>query len=292
MHEGRERKTFQFSITESMELMSYEDLVVKQNNKRTPEVILETSRPLVLLLPWLLAKPKHTRKYVELYLDKGFDVLTISITVWKVIWPMIGAQVVATDIVEFLRDHENFQPLFVHGFSAGNYLWSEALVKISGNMERYKSVMDRVRGQVFDSPPSTPPAFQRGFAMALFPNNALLSCLFEYAISLQLYLFYNIVTKHIINGYEAVLRPPSKVPCLMFISKDDPISPFDRNMDVMDVWRSNGIEAQVKWWDKSQHVGHFVQHRSEYLEQLNSLLESVGLSNLKRSEQIPSTTVN
>lgn len=93
MHEGREKKFFQYSITESMELMSYEDLVVNRSNKRTPDVILKTNRPLVLVLPWLLAKPKHTKKYVELYLDKGFDVLTITITVWKVIWPMIGAQV-------------------------------------------------------------------------------------------------------------------------------------------------------------------------------------------------------
>lgn len=66
----------------------------------------------------------------------------------------------------------------------------------------------------------------------------------DFRYRLQLYLFYNIVTKHIINGYEAVLRPPSKVPCLMFISKDDPISPFDRNMEVMDAWKSNGIQVR------------------------------------------------
>ncbi|CAH1392172.1 unnamed protein product [Nezara viridula] len=183
MTETRERKIFKCSIADSIELMSYEELVVKPNNKRTPEIILQTNRPLVLLHPWLLAQPKHTRKFVELYLEKGFDVLKIQITIWKVLWPVIGSQVVAANVVEFLHDHEKFQPLFVHGFSAGNYLWSEALVKIAGNMERYKSVMDRIRGQVLDSPPSTPPAFQRGFAIALFPNNPILSFLFENTIT-------------------------------------------------------------------------------------------------------------
>ncbi|XP_014272599.1 transmembrane protein 53-B isoform X2 [Halyomorpha halys] len=292
MLEAKERKIFIYPVADSIELISYEELVVKPTDKRTPEVILETNRPLVLLLPWLLAKPKHTRKYIELYLDKGFDVLKIQITIWKVLWPVIGSQVVAGDVVEFLHDHEKFQPLFVHGFSAGNYLWSESLVKIAGNLERYKNVMDRIRGQVLDSPPSTPPAFQKGFAIALFPNNPLLSFLFENTITLQLYLFYNTVTKHLINGFQAVLCPPSKVPCLMFISKDDPISPFDRNMVIVEAWKSNGIQAQIKCWDKSQHVGHFVHHRNEYIDQLNTMLESVGLSNLTKTEQDLETSAN
>lgn len=93
MTETHERKIFKYPIADNIELMSYEELEVKPRNERTPEVTLQTNRPLVLLHPWLLAKPKHIRKFIELYLEKGFDVLKVQITIWKVLWPVIGSQV-------------------------------------------------------------------------------------------------------------------------------------------------------------------------------------------------------
>lgn len=45
------------------------------------------------MLPWLMAKPKHIKKYAELYIDQGFDVVTVNVTPWQVIWPKKGSQV-------------------------------------------------------------------------------------------------------------------------------------------------------------------------------------------------------
>lgn len=50
-------------------------------------------KPLVILLPWLMSKPKHIRKYAQLYIDQGYDVLAVSVTPWQVMWPKKGTQV-------------------------------------------------------------------------------------------------------------------------------------------------------------------------------------------------------
>lgn len=51
-------------------------------------------KPLVVLLSWLMSKEKHLKKYAQLYIDQGFDVLTVSVTPWQVIWPKKGTQVI------------------------------------------------------------------------------------------------------------------------------------------------------------------------------------------------------
>lgn len=40
-----------------------------------------------------MSKQKHLKKYAQLYTDQGFDVLTVSVTPWQVIWPKQGTQV-------------------------------------------------------------------------------------------------------------------------------------------------------------------------------------------------------
>lgn len=52
-----------------------------------------SDRPLVLILSWLLGKPKHLSKYAKLYIDQGFDVLITEITPWQLLWPAKGSQV-------------------------------------------------------------------------------------------------------------------------------------------------------------------------------------------------------
>lgn len=51
-------------------------------------------KPLVVLLTWLMAKKKHIYKYANFYVDKGFDVLNVTITPWQLLWPTKGSQVI------------------------------------------------------------------------------------------------------------------------------------------------------------------------------------------------------
>lgn len=44
-------------------------------------------RPLVVLFGWLLAKRRHLNKYGNLYLSKGFDVLSVQVPPAQILWP-------------------------------------------------------------------------------------------------------------------------------------------------------------------------------------------------------------
>lgn len=50
-------------------------------------------RPLVVMLSWLMAKKKPLLKYAEIYTEMGFDVLTIQISPWQLLWPVKGTHV-------------------------------------------------------------------------------------------------------------------------------------------------------------------------------------------------------
>lgn len=44
----------------------------------------ELDKPLVVMFQWLMAKPNHIKKYAQLYIDQGFDVMSVSVTPWQV----------------------------------------------------------------------------------------------------------------------------------------------------------------------------------------------------------------
>lgn len=50
-------------------------------------------KPLVVMFPWLLARKNHISKYYDIYLSRGYDVLSVSITPWQFFWPLTGTQV-------------------------------------------------------------------------------------------------------------------------------------------------------------------------------------------------------
>lgn len=129
-----------------------------------------SEKPLLVLLSWLLAKKKHVEKYAQLYLDQGFEVLHVSITPWQLLWPVKGSQIVAADVVKFLEQNVTYHPLVLHGFSVGGYVWGECLVHMARNMERYKSVINRIEAQVWDSAADIT-EIPEGVPFAMFPKN-------------------------------------------------------------------------------------------------------------------------
>lgn len=41
-----------------------------------------------------MAKPGPLKKYAKIYIDQGFDVLTMTVTPWQLLWPTKGSQVI------------------------------------------------------------------------------------------------------------------------------------------------------------------------------------------------------
>ena len=86
-------------ITKNMELISSDNDI--QIDKSMPLHLTspkfgENNKPLVVMLSWLMAKKKHILKYANFYMDQGFDVLSVSITPWQLLWPVKGTQVRVT----------------------------------------------------------------------------------------------------------------------------------------------------------------------------------------------------
>ncbi|XP_014272594.1 uncharacterized protein [Halyomorpha halys] len=283
-----QRNIFQCKITKNIKMFSHDSLIMEPRQGELPHIQLKNDRPLVVLLSWLNAKPKHTKKFVDLYMNKGFDVLNVETFMWHLLWPIRGSQVTASNILEFIHENKRFQPILVHGLSSGTYVWSEVLVKVAADIQKYEKTINRVKGQIFDSPPSAPPEFQKAFAKALFVKIPFLSYLFENSLTFYLFICNKIVTKHLKRAYEAAHNPPVKIPSLMFISKDDLIAPFQLNMNMFHCWKKNGLAAFVKCWDKSRHIGHYHYHQEEYMNQLNLFLEFIGLNNLAKPNRIKS----
>ncbi|KPJ07009.1 hypothetical protein RR48_03240 [Papilio machaon] len=50
------------------------------------------NKPMCIMLSWLLSKPKHVLKYAELYLEQGYDVISVSCTPWQLMRPMNGVK--------------------------------------------------------------------------------------------------------------------------------------------------------------------------------------------------------
>jgi hypothetical protein len=83
-------------ITKNIELISaHNDIQIDKSSslRLTYPKLGENNTPLVVMLSWLMAKRKHILKYANFYMDQGFDVLSVSITPWQLLWPMKGTQV-------------------------------------------------------------------------------------------------------------------------------------------------------------------------------------------------------
>lgn len=89
----------------------------------------DEKRPLLVLFAWLFAKDRHLDKYRNLYIQRGFDVLTVKIQVSDFLIPRRGSHVVAKNIVNFLKDSQ--YPIFIfHAFSVGAYQMGEVFVQL------------------------------------------------------------------------------------------------------------------------------------------------------------------
>lgn len=84
------------ALTKNLHLLSDKKKDAKIVNL---QLSVPQDKPLVVLLSWLLAKRKHIYKYADFYIDRGFDVLNVTITPWQLLWPAKGTQVLITQVV-------------------------------------------------------------------------------------------------------------------------------------------------------------------------------------------------
>lgn len=261
------------TLSKSLELISVDNVeVVKQ--KSPPLLVTEKRRPLVVMLAWMLAKKQHLNKYAEVYLKRGYDVLTVHITPWQLMWPVNGTQVVADEVLQFLHHNSVCQPLVLHGFSVGGYVWGEVMVRMKQDLERYQHVIDRIIGQAWDSAADVT-EIHIGLPLAIFPKNPILRTALEKYVRYHLKTFHAAATIHYLRSSQLFHTNLVHSPALLLVSKSDPVGSVSSNLRVRDTWRSMGIKTYWKCWDDSKHVSHFLKYRSDYIQTLEAFLDSL-----------------
>lgn len=112
----------------------------------------QPSRPLLLLLPWLGSRPQAVSKYCEIYFRTGFDVLMVESQVSLFLWPRWGLEYGAR-LLDLLESDQRFcrRPLLVHAFSIGGYTFSQLMMHMAQDRERYQGLAQRIHGQIYDS---------------------------------------------------------------------------------------------------------------------------------------------
>ena len=235
----------------------------------------QQERPLVLIYGWLVAKAKHIHKYGDFYLGKGFDVLHIKVEPLQLMWPKV-AQGVVKQVVQFTeRPERNRQPILVHGFSVGGYLFGETLVKIHSDPKTEREVGERIQGQIFDSPVDIE-GVPRGFSQAVTPVPVLQKVL-ETSVHGYMRLFPKSVTDHYQRSSATFHANKLKTPTLFLYSSSDPIGIPEPIENLVEKWRAKGVTVDTKRWEDTPHVSHFHYHPVQYIHTLTDFLQSLGL---------------
>uniref|UniRef100_A0A8C5QRC0 RNA binding motif protein 28 n=1 Tax=Leptobrachium leishanense TaxID=445787 RepID=A0A8C5QRC0_9ANUR len=128
----------------SSSIYLYSDPSIKESDR--------SSRPLLLLLPWLGSKAKALEKYIQLYFKLGFDVLVAESSLSHFLWPKRGLTY-AGQLQDLLTSEKDLssRSLFIHAMSIGGYTFAQMLVSTSKGTENQKKVLERFHGQVYDS---------------------------------------------------------------------------------------------------------------------------------------------
>ncbi|XP_034478397.1 uncharacterized protein LOC117784699 isoform X2 [Drosophila innubila] len=259
------------------------NMTLYTNNKANIEVDPKTlafkkptGNPLVLMMAWLMAKQKHLKKYAQIYTEMGFDVMVVHITPWQLLWPTKGTQVVAAETLKFLENNKSYAPIVMHGFSVGAYQMGEIMLQMSRDMDRYGSVLDRFACQIWDSAADIT-EIPVGLPKSIFPKNERMQSALRNYTLYHMKTFHNQATIHYMRSSQMFHSTILKVPALFFVSDNDPIGPPSSNQAVRENWERANIKVTFKCWQRSQHAGHLMKHRDEYLEALFQHLENCGV---------------
>nr|XP_027195947.1 transmembrane protein 53-A-like [Dermatophagoides pteronyssinus] len=235
-----------------------------------------TTKKLVIIFGWLFAQDRHLDKYRKLYLDLGFDVLTIRTDLIQLLFPTFGSQIMMLKLIEFIRKNQNqYNQYIVHAFSVGVYVMGESLVLMKQN--RNKDVRDILRkqwkGVIIDSAVDVNEG-PIGLAKAT-TTNFLLQILIIILIRFYYIINYPLATRHYLESSRQIHINPYNCPSLAFISKDDPMVNHDDHIKTFEKHRNNGLIAIVKSWNQSQHVAHYLKYPDEYRSILIKFLDNV-----------------
>ncbi|XP_014905144.1 uncharacterized protein LOC106958010 isoform X2 [Poecilia latipinna] len=236
-------------------------------------------KPLMLMLPWLGSRSQAVTKYCEIYFRTGFDVLVVESEVKDFLWPRWGLERGKT-LLELLQSEPLVtRPLLIHAFSIGGYTFAQLLVHISQDKQLYQAVINRIKGQVYDSlVVGSVEHMATGLGKTLYPR-------WESLIVQSSMLYFRIFKHQTVDYFNASIdtfyNTPVKAPALIFFCENDPLSDAPSVEKLVEYWQNLGMDVTAKKWEVSTHAGHLRRHPQEYLSTLNTFLHSLHIVPLK-----------
>ncbi|MBN3271109.1 TMM53 protein, partial [Polyodon spathula] len=269
------------TITSGVTAQKISTTITFYKNESKVAFMLQQNGPksLLLLLPWLGSQAHAVDKYREIYFRQGFDVLTVESKTSYFLWPRWGLDYGA-QVLELLQsDSFVSRPLLLHAFSIGGYIFAQMMVHISNNAQQYKSMTDRIKGQIYDS--LVIGSVER---MATGVGKMVLLKM-EGLLRKGTLLYFNILKGYTVDYYNVTIgmfwNNPPQTPALFFYCENDPLSDHKEVERLMQSWHLQGINVVGKGWKDCVHAGHLKKHPQEYLATLDQFLQSINTTPLK-----------
>ncbi|XP_042026790.1 transmembrane protein 53-like [Salvia splendens] len=255
----------------------------------------------VVILGWLGAKPKHLRRYVEMYNARGIHAVTFVASVMDVLSFDLGRKLeervrsLADELAAWLSDHGGRDRILIfHTFSNTGWL---AYGAILDNLKDRQDLLEKIKGCVVDSggdPDIDPKVWAAGFTTALLKKSSsatysstetaqsneshpfcvetLMLGAFEKLFSFLLNL--PDVNRRLRKIISILSRSQPPCPQLYLYSTGDKVIPFQRVETFMDEQRQNG-KLHVFSFDfgSSPHVDHYRTFPDVYASQLDNFLK-------------------
>ncbi|XP_029617524.1 uncharacterized protein LOC115199099 isoform X2 [Salmo trutta] len=233
-------------------------------------------RPLLLLFPWLGARPGAMAKYRNLYLERGLDILSVESTVWHFLWPRWGLEYGA-EVLEVLDDPRfKGRPLLVHAFSIGGYTFTQLLSQMVREPHKYPGLAQRVVGHVYDSLViGSLEHMATGLGKTLFPR---MEPLVRYTVLLYFWLFKSQTVHYYDNSVQVFYNSPVTAPALFFFCENDALCDPVAMEAVLDFWRKRGVAVETRKWKESVHAAHLRCHPEEYLSTLETFFNLLNVA--------------
>uniref|UniRef100_A0A8C7PD15 Uncharacterized protein n=1 Tax=Oncorhynchus mykiss TaxID=8022 RepID=A0A8C7PD15_ONCMY len=205
--------------------------------------------PLLLMLPWLGSRPQAVAKYCEIYFRTGFDVLIVESEVSQFLWPGWGLDYGARVLDVQQSDRFVSRPLLVHAFSIGGYTFTQLLVHISHDTQKYHSFIKRIKGHIYDSLVlGSLERMATGLSKNLFPRLETFKC-------------------HTVDYFNTGIN--------VWHLQEQPCRPH------LLLPERHAVLSQCRKWEESTHAGHLGRHPQEYLFTLETFLQSLSMVPLK-----------
>ncbi|XP_036376019.1 uncharacterized protein LOC118771940 isoform X2 [Megalops cyprinoides] len=239
------------------------------------------ANPLLLLFPWLGSRPQAVAKYCEPYLAAGFDALVVESGVSQFLWPRWGLEYAATVLEVLQRDGFDSRPLLVHALSIGGYTFTQLLVHVCRDNQRYRGLTDRIRGQIYDSLVcGSLERMAAGVGKNVFPW-------WEGLVTQASLLYFRVFKSYTVDyfnaGVDVFLNSPVAAPALFFYCENDELCDQGKMEEIIECWRRRGVAVQTRKWAESTHAANLHRHPKEYLSALDNFLKSVGMTSSKAS---------